>query len=86
MYQRRHPTPARRRDASASADPEARDGFASAAKLYSGGAGVPAIAGGTMAQFADRLPEKHRAAAWAQAYDNYTLLWSRMEALKGAPQ
>jgi len=59
---------------------EARDGFASAAKLYSGGAGVPAIAGGTMAQFADRLPEKHRAAAWAQAYDNYTLLWQQQGA------
>jgi hypothetical protein len=59
---------------------EARDGFASAAKLYSGGAGVPAITGGTLAVFADRLPEKHRAAAWAQAYDNYTILWQQQGA------
>ena len=59
---------------------EALEGFASAAKLYSGGAGVPAITAGTMAVFADRLPEKHRAAAWAQAYDNYTLLWQQQGA------
>jgi hypothetical protein len=58
----------------------ALEDFASAAKLYSGGAGVPAIAGGTMATFADRLPEKHRAAAWAQAYDNYSLLWKQQGA------
>ena len=59
---------------------EARDGFASAAKLNSSGTGVPAITAGTMAVFADRLPEKHRPAAWAQAYDNYTLLWRQQGA------
>ena len=58
----------------------ALEDFARAAKLYSGGAGVPAIAGGTMATFADRLPEKHRAAAWAQAYDNYSVLWKQQGA------
>jgi hypothetical protein len=50
-------------------------GFAAAAKLESGNDGVAAITGGTMALFADRLPEKVRAAAWSQAYDNYSLLW-----------
>jgi hypothetical protein len=30
-----------------------------------------------MALFADRLPEKHRAAAWSQAYDNYSKLWKQ---------
>jgi hypothetical protein len=59
---------------------EALEGFASAAKLNSSGVGIPAIAAGTMAVFADRLPEKHRAAAWAQAYDNYTLLWQQQGA------
>lgn len=59
---------------------EALEGFATAAKLNTGGAGVPAITAGTMAVFADRLPEKHRAAAWAQAYDNYTLLWQQQGA------
>jgi hypothetical protein len=53
----------------------ARAGFAEAAALSSGNDGVPAITGGTLATFADRLPEKHRAAAWSQAYDNYAKLW-----------
>ena len=61
---------------------DARDGFASAAKLASGGQGdaIAAITGGTLAVFADRLPETHRAAAWAQAYDNYSLLWKQQGA------
>jgi hypothetical protein len=54
---------------------EALDGFAAAAKLDSGSVAVAAITGGTLATFADRLPEKHRAAAWSQAYDNYSMLW-----------
>jgi hypothetical protein len=58
----------------------ALDEFATAAKLESGNEGVPAIAGGTFALFADRLPEKHRAAAWSQAYDNYALLWKQQGA------
>lgn len=56
---------------------EALDGFAAAGKLESGNDGVAAITGGTMAVFADRLPEKQRAAAWARAYDNYSLLWKQ---------
>ena len=55
----------------------ARDGFAAAAKLSSGNDGVVPITDGTLSIFADRLPEKHRAAAWAQAYDNYTILWKQ---------
>jgi hypothetical protein len=55
----------------------AQDGFAAAAKLPSGNDGVTPITGGTLSIFADRLPEKHRAAAWAQAYDNYTILWKQ---------
>lgn len=53
----------------------ARAGFTEATALSSGKDGVPAITGGTLATFADRLPEKHRAAAWSQAYDNYAKLW-----------
>jgi len=59
---------------------EALDGFAAAAKPDSGNDGVSAITGGTMATFADRLPEKHRPAAWSQAYDNYSLLWKQQGA------
>ena len=59
---------------------EALDGFAAAANLDSGTVGVAAITGGTMAVFADRLPEKLRAAAWSQAYDNYAILWKRQGA------
>ena len=56
---------------------DALEGFAAAAKLGSGNEGVAAITGGTLATFADRLPEKHRAAAWSQAYDNYSTLWKQ---------
>ena len=54
---------------------EALDGFAEADTIGSGIAGVAAIIGGTMSVFADRLPAKDRAAAWALAYDNYSKLW-----------
>ena len=60
----------------------AKEGFAEAAKLASGGQndGVAAITGGTMALFADRLPAEHRAAAWQQAYDAYSILWKQQGA------
>jgi len=54
---------------------EAKDGFAEAGKLSTGDDGVAAITGGTLAQFADRLPQEHRAAAWQQAYQSYSVLW-----------
>jgi hypothetical protein len=55
---------------------DALAGFAEAAKARSGNGGVAAITGGTMAVFADRLPDSHRAAAWALSYDNYSRLWN----------
>lgn len=54
---------------------DARDGFAAAAKASTGRDGVAPIAGGSYAVFADRLPQEHRAAAWSQAYDAYSMLW-----------
>lgn len=36
---------------------------------------VHAIRGGTNVVFADRLPKELRAAAWAQAYESYQVLW-----------
>jgi hypothetical protein len=59
---------------------EAQKDFAEAAKLRAGDDGVAAITGGTMTIFADRLPEKERAAAWSQAYDNYSILWKQQSA------
>lgn len=53
----------------------ARKDFSEAAKLSTGNDGVAAITGGTLVVFADRLPEEHRPAAWAQAYEAYSLLW-----------
>jgi hypothetical protein len=53
----------------------ARAAFAEAAKQTSGNDGVAAITGGTYSVFADRLPEPHRAPAWADAYAAYSLLW-----------
>lgn len=55
----------------------ARAVFAEAAKQTSGNDGVAAITGGSFAVFADRLPEPHRATAWADAYSNYSLLWQQ---------
>ena len=59
---------------------EAQDGFAAAAALASGNDGVAPITGGSYAVFADRLPPQHRAAAWAQAYAAYSLLWKQQGA------
>ena len=36
---------------------------------------VASITGGSIAVFGDRLPEAQRAAAWAQAYQSFSLLW-----------
>jgi hypothetical protein len=55
----------------------ARAAFAEAAAQTSGNDGVAAITGGSYAVFADRLPEPHRATAWADAYSNYSLLWKQ---------
>ena len=64
----------------------AREDFAEAAKLSSGNDGVAAITGGTTVIFADRLPADHRAAAWAQAYDAYSMLWKQQgPAIDGFP-
>jgi hypothetical protein len=59
----------------------ARAAFAEASKQRSGNEGVAAIAGGTYAVFADRLPEPHRATAWADAYAAYSLLWQQQGAM-----
>ena len=37
--------------------------------------GVEAVLGGSFVIFADRLPQEAQAAAWAQAYESYQLLW-----------
>ncbi|HKP12391.1 MAG TPA: hypothetical protein VJZ91_09785 [Blastocatellia bacterium] len=37
--------------------------------------GVYAIMGGVNVLFADRLPKEKQAAAWAQAYESYQVLW-----------
>jgi hypothetical protein len=54
--------------------------FAEAAKLATGNGGVAAITGGTLVVFADRLPAEQRAAAWAQAYHAYSLLYKEQGA------
>jgi hypothetical protein len=54
----------------------AKKDFTEARTLSKGGDGVPPITGGVYAVFADRLPEKDRAAAWQQAYESYSILWN----------
>jgi hypothetical protein len=58
----------------------ASDDFAEAAKLTTGNGGVAAITGGTLVVFADRLPAEQRAAAWAQAYEAYSILYKEQGA------
>ena len=59
---------------------EAREAFAEAAKQTSGNEGVAPITGGSYSVFADRLPQQHRAEAWADAYAAYSLLWKQQGA------
>ena len=59
----------------------ARAAFAEAAQATAGNDGVAAITGGTYSVFADRLPEPYRAAAWADAYTAYSLLWKQQGAM-----
>jgi hypothetical protein len=54
---------------------QVQDTFAEASKLQAPTDGVPAIIGGSLSLFADRVPEQLRGAAWTQAYDAYALLW-----------
>jgi len=58
---------------------EARALFADATATTTANEAVPAIVGGTLATFADRLPEEDRAAAWSGAYDNYSVLFKQQE-------
>ena len=59
----------------------AHNAFGDAAQQSSGNDGVAAITGGSLAVFADRLPEPQRAAAWAQAYAAYSSLWKQQGAV-----
>lgn len=59
----------------------ARDAFAEASRATSGNDGVFAIVGGSFAVFADRLPPQDRTAAWAQAYEAYSNLWTQQGAI-----
>lgn len=59
----------------------ARDSFAEASRGTSGNDGVPAVIGGSLVLFADRLPAEHRAAAWAQAYDAFGQLWQMQQSV-----
>ncbi|HXG91100.1 MAG TPA: hypothetical protein VNN73_01870 [Blastocatellia bacterium] len=54
---------------------QALDLFAEAQKTATIKDGVAAVTGGSYVLFADRLPKEYRAAAWAQAYDSFRLLW-----------
>ena len=56
---------------------QALDLFSEARKISPDNEGVAAIAGGSFAIFADRLPKEHRASAWSLAYDSYLVLWKK---------
>ena len=60
---------------------QALDLFAQARQLAPQHDGVAAVTGGSYVVFADRLPKEYRAAAWAQAYDAYRVLWSHQAPL-----
>ena len=54
---------------------QALDTLAAARQTNPQDGGVYAIMGGVNALFADRLPKEKQAAAWAQAYESYQVLW-----------
>jgi hypothetical protein len=56
---------------------ESLDLFAEAKKLGPKQPVVAAVVGGSYVLFADRLPEKYRAAAWSESYGNYQILWQQ---------
>jgi hypothetical protein len=60
---------------------QALDLFAQARELGPQNPGVAAVTGGSYVVFGDRLPQEYRAVAWAQAYDNYRMLWKAQEAM-----
>lgn len=60
---------------------QALDAFAQARQLKPGNDSVAAIEGGSYVVFADQLPKEQRAAAWAQAYASYQILWKRQESM-----
>lgn len=55
----------------------ARELFSQSYELGPQNGGVAAVTGGSFVLFADRLPEKDRAAAWSKAYDSYQILWQQ---------
>lgn len=57
-----------------------RAAFAEATKLLTD-VGVVATTGGSLAIFADRLPEPYRAQAWADSYAHYATLWKMQAAV-----
>ncbi|MBI3653515.1 MAG: hypothetical protein HY231_20995 [Acidobacteria bacterium] len=60
---------------------QAQAKFAEARQLGPQNGSVAAVTGGSFVFFADRLPKEYRAAAWAQAYDAYHLLWDQQAAV-----
>src|ERR1044072_3125931 len=54
---------------------QAQEFFSQARQVNPQAGGAIAVTGGSNMLLADRLPEKYRAAAWAQAYEGYQMLW-----------
>jgi tetratricopeptide (TPR) repeat protein len=69
-----------RRDDFARQYQQALELFAQARESSPNNGGVFAVLGGSYVVFADRLPQEHRAAAWAQAWDAYQILWKQQSA------
>ena len=59
---------------------ESLDRFAEAGTLSNGNDGVAPIVAGTYSVLGDQLPAQYRAAAWAKAYEGYSLLWKQQGA------
>lgn len=59
---------------------QALDLFAQARESGPNNGGVFAVLGGSYSVFADRLPEQYRAAAWAQAWEAYQVMWKQQSA------
>lgn len=56
---------------------QANELFTEARRLDRQDVGVCAVCGGSLVMFGDRLPEDVRDAAWADAWDDYQVIWAQ---------
>ncbi|MGH9798906.1 MAG: hypothetical protein ACRD82_00935 [Blastocatellia bacterium] len=81
LYRAVHALEEKRQDEFKQKYKQALDIFEQAHQIQPGNPSVAAVEGGSYVLFADQLPKELRAAAWAQAYSAYQILWKQQGAM-----